>query len=885
MLKLAYCYMRHYRNQTFAILASIILTAALLSGISSLIYSSQRSTLEQSKAIYRDWHYYLNIPADVLDSVQTGEGDGFSIEQCGTVEIRDMIADPYPVYFLKADASYLAMTQRELKEGRYPQEADEIAADTYTLRNLGCSGTVGDTLSLGGNTWLVTGILNGAWASEASEMELFVGDDFIGRGNQTLLYVRFREGRKLYRQLNAFLAAYGISGDAVTANDEVVRYLRGERPDSLYEIIKFALTDKDGNFTYLVLKLQSDYNLAFNGMLILLCLFSLFVIYSIFHISASQRISEYGIMQTLGISEKRIGGTLLIELWLLFLIGYPLGCLMGNGILKLVFRRLNHVFELGAADTALTGNKLTAVDQVAAGKAAGTAVFCVSWTAVFVGFGLLLTALAGVAFFTVRSLRRQSLGQAMRGDISFIRRKRRIYSIRSFHLVHVLIRKFMFSNKKRVIGIILSLSVGGCIFLCTTYMVENLKIHADMSMKSDDGLGSEYKVSVKSSRLSDMIPSETVDEIKKIPELSQVYATKVILGELTVREEEMDWPEYFDEQNEDSYFQQVFGGICVKKNSGIYGIKYDIYGYDTGMLAELQDFILEGDIVPEEMRENNKIIAVANMDGQGNYDFYGKHPGDTVRLKVPKDLCCREEVLTFQGEEDQYITKEFEIAAIASRALAQESSFLNVHGWTNMQSVILTNVQMTELFGVSDYSFVNASPSEGADTGKVSDRILQAISDVPKAILNDYSTAMETQKNYLRQQQIFFYGIAVILLAISLFHIANCMNYSILSRRREYGIIRAMGITDSGFFRMVLTTGILYGVLADLFIFLVYHLFLRRVMDYYMAHVVQFLHFAAGIPQGIVIMIMVLNLLIAAMAVIVPARKILKSNIVDEIEK
>ena len=264
-----------------------------------------------------------------------------------------------------------------------------------------------------------------------------------------------------------------------------------------------------------------------------------------------------------GIGYMRIGGTLLIELWLLFLIGYPSGCLMGNGILRLFFQKLNHVFEAGAANIVLTGNELTGMDQVSAGKAAGTAVFCVSWTAVFVGFGLLLTALAGVAFFTVRSLRRQSLSQAMRGDTSFIRKKRRIYSIRSFHLVHVLIRKFMFSNKKRVIGIILSLPVGGCIFLCTSYMAENMKIHADMSMKSDDGLGSEYRVSVKSSRLSDTIPSETVEEIKKIPELSQVYATKVILGELTVREEEMDWPEYFDEQNEDSYFQQVFDGICA----------------------------------------------------------------------------------------------------------------------------------------------------------------------------------------------------------------------------------------------------------------------------------------------------------------------------------
>ena len=56
-------------------------------------------------------------------------------------------------------------------------------------------------------------------------------------------------------------------------------------------------------------------------------------------------------------------------------------------------------------------------------------------------------------------------------------------------------------------------------------------------------------------------------------------------------------------------------------------------------------------------------------------------------------------------------------------------------------------------------------------------------------------------------------------------------------------------------------------------------------MDYYMAHVVQFLHFTAGIPKGIMAAIMVLNILIAIIAVIIPARKIVKSNIINEIER
>ena len=200
-----------------------------------------------------------------------------------------------------------------------------------------------------------------------------------------------------------------------------------------------------------------------------------------------------------------------------------------------------------------------------------------------------------------------------------------------------------------------------------------------------------------------------------------------------------------------------------------------------------------------------------------------------------------------------------------------------------MPGLIMTNEQMKENFGIVDYSFINASPAKDAVTEEVSNQILQAIRDVPKAVLVDYSAAIKTQKNYLRQQQIFFSSIAVILFVISLFHIANSMNHTILVRRREYGIIRAMGITDIGFYKMILQTGILYGVLADVVICLVYILVLRRVMNYYMAHILQFLHIQAGIPNRVLFGIMALNVVIAVAAVMIPAWKMARENIISEI--
>ena len=879
MLKLAWKYMRYYKSQTLAIFVSVLLTASLLSGISSLIYSSQKSDLANRKTIYGDWHYYVETDKETYVSVQSGDkGDGYDLEQCGKMEIRDVVSEEFLITFIHADETYRQMAHRELLEGTFPEKENEIAADGYVLSNLGFSGNPGDSLRIGEKDYVVTGVLKSEWAASSSEMEVFVSDSFTGRGSQTFLYLKFDEDKKLYRQLDAFLQEHRISSEAVVGNVEVTQYLGGEKPQSFYDTVKFGLTSEEGNFTYIVLQLQSDYNLAYYGMILLLCLFSLFIIYSVFNISVSKRTSEYAMLQTLGVSEQQIGGTLLLELWMLFLVGYPLGCLLGNGMLSLVYQRFSGVF----------GEQVLSVADQTLAEGSGGIQFYLSWGAMVFGFVFLLISFALIAFLVVRSMRKQSLKEGMSGDLSFTKR-RKIYTLRHVNMAGVVVRKFMFANRRKVVGILLSLSIGGCIFLCTTYMVENLKVHAELSLKSDDGLSSEYRIGLKSNSLEDTIPESVADQIKSMPETDQVYATKYMLGEIQLTKGEFladeRWKDFFQYQNEEPYFIQRYAGICNQQEDGTYRIKYDVYGYDEAMMEQLRDYVLEGEILPETIKKENQVIVTANMDGQGNYYFYGKKPGDTITLRVPKPEAYTDDLLKFQSEEENYIEKEFVIAAIVSRPLAQEQDFLNTEVWENAQSIIMTNEQMKENFGITNYSFIHASPAEGAETASVSNQLLQTIRDVPKAVLQDYTSAIETQRNYLNQQQIFFSSIAVILLIISLFHIMNSMNHTILARRKEYGIMRAMGITDSGFYKMILQTGILYGLLADALIFVCYHYIFRRVMDYYMAHVVQFLHVTSTVPNMVLAGIMVLNVVLAIVAVMIPARKMIRENIISEIRR
>ena len=56
----------------------------------------------------------------------------------------------------------------------------------------------------------------------------------------------------------------------------------------------------------------------------------------------------------------------------------------------------------------------------------------------------------------------------------------------------------------------------------------------------------------------------------------------------------------------------------------------------------------------------------------------------------------------------------------------------------------------------------------------------------------------------------------MILLIISVLHIMNSISSMVLSRRHEFGILRAMGISDRGYMLMILKEALRYGIYASL---------------------------------------------------------------------
>ena len=170
------------------------------------------------------------------------------------------------------------------------------------------------------------------------------------------------------------------------------------------------------------------------------------------------------------------------------------------------------------------------------------------------------------------------------------------------------------------------------------------------------------------------------------------------------------------------------------------------------------------------------MILKTLVDGQGNYDGIDILAGDEIQLKTVKNLSVPEEALKFLGEEEWYQQETLKVSAVVSRPLAKVETFIGDDGETAVD-IIMTKEQMEKNFGISDDKTVSISVDKNADTSQISKKLREITADVNQCIVKDYSQQIEAQNLYLAQKMFFYYGISAVLMAISLLHIINSMQY------------------------------------------------------------------------------------------------------------
>ncbi|EPZ55503.1 ftsX-like permease family protein [[Clostridium] sordellii ATCC 9714] len=288
---------------------------------------------------------------------------------------------------------------------------------------------------------------------------------------------------------------------------------------------------------------------------------------------------------------------------------------------------------------------------------------------------------------------------------------------------------------------------------------------------------------------------------------------------------------YFENINKSSRGEGLFKGYLVKdKLNNELILKQNLRGYDDKALKELNNYLVEGSIDIERMKnEDLAVIYIPRVvdekhGGKIEYNIVdnGKpvsdiKVGDTVKVKFREDGKRPIEFITLEDNDAKYIEKEFKVGAIVSYPFMAEDTYSS----DQCIDVIVSDNKFTQVTGSEDYQAININLDKGVNDKKVYDEILKTTIKVNGAMARNIMEEKANRDAMYEKSRIYNAGMVVVLFIIAIVNIVNNISQSILDRTNEFGMLRAIGLNNKDFKKMIIFEGLIYTVISSLIIIVV----------------------------------------------------------------
>ena len=270
------------------------------------------------------------LPAEILDEIRAvpGVADAQAAVQGDAVVIAK---DGTPIERPTAPTFGAAINEGELSvwrlaEGRLPDGGNDVVLDTLTAQDGGFA--LGDEVTVN--------------ADSGSRVFTLVGiveyDDIISPGNATWALFDGKTAEEFIAK-PGFIDAVLVLGDGSVSADQLVQRLA----DTLDPEVAEALTSEE-----ITAQTQSEIEKSLSFLTIFLSIFSfialgvgMFVIYNVFSITAAQRQRENALLRALGANRRQITWSMMIEALVIGLFGSGVGLLGGVGLAAGIKRLLD----------------------------------------------------------------------------------------------------------------------------------------------------------------------------------------------------------------------------------------------------------------------------------------------------------------------------------------------------------------------------------------------------------------------------------------------------------------------------------------------------------------------------------------------------------------
>ncbi len=213
----------------------------------------------------------------------------------------------------------------------------------------------------------------------------------------------------------------------------------------------------------------------------------------------------------------------------------------------------------------------------------------------------------------------------------------------------------------------------------------------------------------------------------------------------------------------------------------------EIVGFEKADMALLQSCLLNGKISDyEQMASKNQMVIGRPSDFE---KYFGIHPeaGSSVTLKI------------FDGQHTENL--EFEIAAVL------DESKIGNHG--DKIDMLLLPVDSMQKVAHSNLTYQYVICVEDSFEQQAENEIDQIVSDNPRLSVDSLSAAVAQNENFLQGTQL---ALAIAIVLIGCFSVMNLLNTTltgIIVRRREFSLMRSVGMSQKQLSVMVNKEGLI----------------------------------------------------------------------------
>ncbi|CEP91853.1 ABC transporter permease [[Clostridium] sordellii] len=776
--KLAIAYMKEQKGRTIALITSIALAVILVFALNVIPETQNKFEIEQAYKNFSDYHVeYSNLENDKVDKLKKDKE---------VTEINDVLGlgkivgkNGISLQLNSYSKDFLDSYGYELIKGNGPKNTNEIVLEEKALKEMNLRDDLNQEIDFKIVKYYVDKNNKNQIFSKDKKFKL-VG--IVKKPDGFYKKSRGFDGENEDHEVKAFTK--DNFNEDILPNNLVIHNgtlnLNTSKPDfgKAYEIInKYGLDDFRFRVNVGLTDVLNEYKESKTTLYVLRqklypMLAATLVICNIFSIVLIDRTKQIGILRAMGLTKSKVRFMMLIEGVVVLILGILLGFLLG-----VVASYLGFYVIYGKLVNLYISKSSVLEPMIMA---------CIS---------VLISSLVPI----YKSGKISPIEAIRSSDKVNKRQKNRFYYklIRKiFGFTGEMAYKNLWRNKIRTILCILSISLGGLLFIDTIATGKNMDGNLDSNNMFVMMMGNrDIKLSHNTNNTSLNFTKYNKDEIEKISSIKEVKNVNPIMalnGYFLVNSKDLT-----------SKYKNENGVTDVSKKLEE---SLEVEGHSNDSLKNLDKYIENGENINNKSRGKYPKALVTNYF----YSIQEASPhtkllndmkiGDLIDIKIP----------TIKNNKLEYKNEKVEVAGILNGDYVLQEG-----GLSGGIKVVLNDEDFKNISGKNDYNKINIQIEKGSDK-KVENEISKIISKNPfSKVESKYNYKnfyiKQTEKN--TKETLVIVGLMLLISSINMLCIIKA---NIMTRMKELSTLRAIGMSTKKLKNMIIKENIMYAIFASI---------------------------------------------------------------------